>query len=572
MSRLGSLFAALGVVVAGLVVVPAADAGVPVPTPTLSLPPAGLRGFGLWDSYFDLVSFGYEEQEYLVSGTAVDGTGVAAPYTTRIIVSRPSDPADFNGTVLLDWVNVTAQFENAVDTLETGPMLLREGFAYVHVSAQSAGLDGTPLTPKVWDPIRYAAISHPGDEWSFDMFSQIAQAFRSPPGGGSLDPMGDLGVASVEHVLATGQSQSALRLRDYVGQWLPSHANAVGLIEGVLIHADVGASKPFPNPLSVKVINLLSDFEAVNDGFDPATADPSYRLWEVAGTGHSGYFIGHQSVVGHGPRILGGAKQTKAQYDATILAAGNYGERIEPELLACIVAGSAMPMRYATSSAIHQLRRWVEGGPAPDNGPRFQFADGSLAHDAHGNTLGGIRLPPIDVPVATYLSTTCQLGGLTLPFTDLQLQDLYGTHAEYYAQMAERTDAAVAGGWILPADAVDQMTRACAAKVRFPDASRTCEPYTPPAYDTPLPAPVEPPATPEPPRVDPTTPGGGTLPATGTSVPLALAASALLLAVVARRAVRTSATCGPEYRKPCPTTTSTRRTGPARTAPSPPRP
>ena len=537
MSRRGiaAALAVIGVLLAGLVVVPTARAGLPVPTPTLSLPPAGLRGFGMWDSWYDLAAFGYEEQEYLVSGTAVDASGASQPYTTRIIVTRPIDAADFNGTVLLDWVNVTAQFENAVDSLETGPMLLREGFAFVHVSAQAAGLNGIPLTPKMWDPVRYAAISHPGDAWSFDMFSQIAQAFRSPPGGGSLDPMGDLGVASVEHVLATGQSQSALRLRTYVGQWLPDHQNAVGLIEGVLIHGDVGAAKPFPNPLSVKVINLLSDFEAVDDGFDPATADPLYRLWEVAGTGHSGYFIGHQSVAGHGPRVLLAApKQPKAQYDATILAAGNYGERVEPELLACIVAGSTMPMRYATSSALHQLRRWVEGGPAPDNGPRFQFAAGALAHDEHQNTLGGIRLPPIDVPVASYLSTTCALGGLTLPFTDLQLQQLYGTHAEYFGLMADRTDAAVAGGWILPEDAVDQMTRACAAKVRFPDSTRTCEPYTPPAYDTPLPrAPTEPVPTEPPPVTD--VPGGSTLPATGGPGPLPAAALALLLAIAIRR-------------------------------------
>ena len=64
---------------------------------------------------------------------------------------------------MLDWVNVTAQFENAVDTLEAREMLLREGWAFVHVSAQTAGLCCTPLTPKVYDPVRYAAINHPGD-------------------------------------------------------------------------------------------------------------------------------------------------------------------------------------------------------------------------------------------------------------------------------------------------------------------------------------------------------------------------------------------------------------------------
>lgn len=502
-----------------------------MPTPTLTAPPAGLKGFPLWDSYNELGPLGYEEQEYFVSGTAVDAQGTAAPYTTRIIVTRPIDAADFNGTVLLDWVNVTAQFENAVDSIEARELLLRDGYAWVHVSAQAAGLDGTPLTPKQWDPVRYAAISHPGDAWSFDLFSQIAQAFRSTPGPGSLDPMGDLGVGSVEHVLAAGQSQSALRLRDYLDQWLPDHANAVGLVDGVLVHGDVFAPKAFEAPLPVKVLHLLSDLEAVDDGFDPSTHQPDrYRLWEVAGTGHSDYWIGHQSVVGHGPRVTALApKQTPEQYAATLLAAGNYGERVEPELLVCTVAGSTMPMHYAASSAIHQLDRWVRGGPAPDNGPRFEFSGGQLAKDADGNTEGGIRLPPIDVPVARYESTSCQLGGTTIPFTDLELASRYGTHAEYHDQMAARTDAAVAGGWMLPEDAVDLMARACAARVRFPDADRACPAYVPPAYDVPIPTdPSDPPA---PPARD----AGGALPATGDDASVAVAAAAAASWLVLRR-------------------------------------
>jgi hypothetical protein len=144
-----------------------------------------------------------------------------------------------------------------------------------------------------------------------------------------------------------------------------------------------------------------------------------------------------------------------------------------------------MPMHYAVDSAIHQLNGWVAGGPAPANSPRFEFAAGRLAKDADGNTKGGVRLPPIDVPVARYESTACGLGGVTIPFTDVQLAQRYGTHATYYAQMAARTDAAVTAGWLLPADAVDLMTRACAAKVRFNDAQRVCPTYTAPAYDAP---------------------------------------------------------------------------------------
>src|SRR4051812_43845254 len=100
----------------------------PVASPKLTEPPAGLRGYPLWDSYYDLAPFGYEEHEYFVSGTAKGLDGSSKPYTTRIIVTRPTDAATFKGTVFLDWVNVTAQFENAVDTMLTRQMLMREGF------------------------------------------------------------------------------------------------------------------------------------------------------------------------------------------------------------------------------------------------------------------------------------------------------------------------------------------------------------------------------------------------------------------------------------------------------------
>jgi hypothetical protein len=132
-------------------------------------------------------------------------------------------------------------------------------------------------------------------------------------------------------------------------------------------------------------------------------------------------------------------------------------------------------MRYAVSTAIHDLNIWMRTGAAPANGPRYQFdASGQLAKDAHQNSLGGIRYPPIDVPVATYVSTLCNLGGITVPFTDVQLHQLYPTHADYYGRMKTATAASVKDGWLLPADAADLLTRACAAKARWSEPAGPC--------------------------------------------------------------------------------------------------
>jgi hypothetical protein len=462
-----------------------------VASPTLTQPPAGVKGFPLWDSYYDLAPFGYEEQELFVSGTATALDGTTKPYTTRIIVTRPTDAAKFNGTVVLDWANVTAQFENAVDTMLSRQMFMREGFAYVHVSAQAAGVCCNPLTPKGWDPVRYAALSHPGDAYAFDMFSQIAQAFKAPSAAPSLDPMSALGAASVRRVLAVGQSQSANELQDYITTWLPAHPEAVGVIDGFLVHGNVPGDKTFAKGAPVPVLHLLSDMEAQDDGVDPATVDPNYRLWEVAGTSHSDFFIGYQSVFGHGPRVLAGAaKQTEAQFDSTIDAAGNYGQLVHPLMATCILAGATMPMHYADSTAIHDLNVWVADGTPPSNGPRFTFAGGKLKKDQYGNTLGGIRLPPIDVPVAHYESTTCGLGGITVPFTDQQIQALYPTFADYFGLMKQHTDQAIADGWLLPPDGIDLMRRVCEARVRFPAPAGDCPDYVPPAFAQPLPVTV----------------------------------------------------------------------------------
>jgi len=73
-----------------------------------------------------------------------------------------------------------------------------------------------------------------------------------------------------------------------------------------------------------------------------------------------------------------------------------------------------------------------------------------------------------------------------VPFTDLQIQQLYGTHAAYYALMAGRSDAAVAAGWLLPDDAVDLMERVCAASIRFQPTPASCPVYVPPKFDHPL--------------------------------------------------------------------------------------
>ena len=304
------------------------------------------------------------------------------------------------------------------------------------------------------------------------MLSQIALAMRSHQG---LDPMKGL---TVDRVIAAGQSQSADKLYGYVTQW----QDQADVIDGFLIHGNGTVKKTFPAPLSVPVLNLLSDREAEPE--EP-TSDPNYRLWEVAGTAHSDYFIGHQSVFGNGPRVAGLPAMDRAGYNTLIDQAGNYGQIVDPELAACVVAGATMPMHYATSAALHQLDRWVRTGKRPARTPRYEFAGAEQAKDAHGNPLGGIRMPPIEVPVATLREHALRARRPHRPVRRLQDPGLYPSFDAYQRLMAQATDRAVRRGWLLPPDARDMMRRVCTVQARYPAALRgTCRAaaYDPPRF------------------------------------------------------------------------------------------
>jgi Alpha/beta hydrolase domain len=149
---------------------------------------------GLWghpwnDQFFEVGSVGYAEEEYFVSGTAKSSTAspATAPYKTRILVYGPADPSRFNGTTIVEWDNVTAQ--NAEEPIWLHPTVFREGYAYVFVSAQAAAICCGPRSHKLWDSVRYASLNHPGDDYSFEIYSQVVQSTRSPQG---VDPIGGL--------------------------------------------------------------------------------------------------------------------------------------------------------------------------------------------------------------------------------------------------------------------------------------------------------------------------------------------------------------------------------------------
>lgn len=107
----------------------------------------------------DLAAVGYQQSEYFISGNATsyqsaaaltqDGNWTVTPasnadFKTRAIVRRPIDPANFNGNVIVEWLNVSGGLDAAPDWTYTHVELIREGYAWVGLSAQVVGIDGGP--------------------------------------------------------------------------------------------------------------------------------------------------------------------------------------------------------------------------------------------------------------------------------------------------------------------------------------------------------------------------------------------------------------------------------------------
>src|SRR6201996_7054616 len=158
---------------------------------------------------FEIADVGYVAEEFFVSGTASsysptgelgsDGRWSVTPsdtadYTTRVVVLTPADRTRFNGTVLVEWLNVSGGIDAPALWMMAHREVLRSGYAYVVVSAQKVGVDGgaslmgIDMSLKAQDATRYASLSHPGDVFAYDMFSQVGSLLKSGELLGELQP------------------------------------------------------------------------------------------------------------------------------------------------------------------------------------------------------------------------------------------------------------------------------------------------------------------------------------------------------------------------------------------------
>jgi hypothetical protein len=131
---------------------------------------------------------------------------------------------------------------------------------------------------------------------------------------------------------------------------------------------------------------------------------------------------------------------------------------------------------------MRNLQQWVDHGVLPprESQPFVTDATGKAILDQYGNYQGGVRLPAVDVPVATLFTqgTNCFLWGYKVAFTPQLLKQLYPTHKAYVKQVSRKVQDLVAEGWLTEANGKELIIAADASS--NPDADRCIADTDPP--------------------------------------------------------------------------------------------
>jgi len=200
-----------------------------------------------------LSDYGYTETEFYATGVAsryrttaplstFELIDTVSPYKTRVLVRTP-DPSAFNGTLVVEWANVTVGQDVDFAFAESYDYLLSEGYAVAVVSAQRVGVERL----KTWsaerygdlsvaasniDPVTGGAVDPTNDPLAYDIYTQITHALQS--NSGAVAPLPGL---DVERTIALGESQSAGRLTNYYNGIQP----LTGVFDGFVYLDGAGA-------------------------------------------------------------------------------------------------------------------------------------------------------------------------------------------------------------------------------------------------------------------------------------------------------------------------------------------
>jgi hypothetical protein len=378
----------------------------------------------------DLPALKYIVKEYLMSGIAQ-----GQPYTTRLLVRRPSDVKKFSGIIVAEPMH------------PSGNSWM---FHFVHTYAMKQGhisleiVTGNPQLFTAANQERYKDLQIAGNQTN-EIIAQAGLLAKSGRRDGPLEGL------VVRKMILMGTSASAATVTSYLPAHMVYRAQDMKPIFDGFLPTAQGGNNPIMK-VDVPVILMPTMTEVVSgaaggnryrrpDGDAPGD---QFRIYEVAGMAHNDSRI-------------------NPTYDP------------DP----CKLAVSRFPQGMGMTVGLDHLIQWVDKNKLP---PRAEYItvdndtanDGSvLALDATGNAKGGVRNPYVDVPAYKYGAPNegatpaipnpspmvagrgangagffCGIGGYQLPLSKEQMTALYKNKKDYQNKVEQRTNQLIKDGWL----------------------------------------------------------------------------------------------------------------------------
>ncbi len=442
----------------------------------------------------DLASYGYVEEEYLVSGCSniyeYYDVGLYpkiraenGPYCTRILVRRPADRTKFSGVAILELMNYAGPCEKA----QAGwgscyEYYMKSGDAWIGITAKQNVIDQL----KRYDPERYAPLGFPnpvppekrrkpismfgpgmanGDVENglfYDAYSQVAALLKTATQSNPLCRSEGRPFPPAKYVLATGASGCDLSLYVAALQPFATMDGKKPVFDGFLIHMT-----GYPGMIS----NGEKRFSADDDRCKLYANVPLIWTQTMGDMLGGGVHPSYSYMYRHPESDLPG-RQFRQYEIAAAPIMSEYDRRVFPCIEDIAKAGGNVddkqydpaadhgdfPTRYVLRAAMHALKRWViDGVPAPRSDwleLEGKYPDAVFVLDEYGNPKGGIRSPYVDVPIKTYKwDDNFAPNNILIPFSSEKLHELYPTHADYVKKVVASTLDMMSKGFLLPEDA-----------------------------------------------------------------------------------------------------------------------
>jgi len=433
----------------------------------------------------DLGRFGYIEEEYFLHGTAniydkLSGSALTVvhagvPYVTRVLVRRPENTASFSGRVYLDILNASSNYDIEDLWVRSYLWCMQNGHAYVGVTSKP----GSVMSLKFFDEKRYRSLnwaspepaaqpavpdpvsgSIPGTEEGlvWDILSQCGVLLR----GGGADSL--LAGLRVEYLYLTGQSQSGAYLNTYVNHFHDFLVTVEGrrLFDGFFNSVGATVVRPLRQTQSSRSLGIHPG--ALRPVVTPTisvTAEGDLGLFaEITGERVSESYPPDRDTAGEKSRYYEVAGASHTDVSAAVLPSENEVAKTRFAHLTTQSGAPAndFPLAFYLTALLDRLHLWGSAGVAPPQMPllaRDQF--GEVLKDEHGNAVGGLRSPFLDVPAATHRAFgetgDRAIAGTVDHFPRKRIAALYGSTDEYILRFSKQARQQVREGWVSAADA-----------------------------------------------------------------------------------------------------------------------